>query len=254
MSDVLDFAQHLAEVADRLSMGYFRRDPAARRKFDGTIVTEADEAVERALRTEISAAFPTHAVLGEEEGGPDTQDAPTWIVDPIDGTINFASGVPIWGTLIAHAVDGEVVAGVVSAPALGERYHAVRGGGAYRNGERIGVSAVDDLAEVYLSYGTWRHFEQFGWGGGFERAIRAVRTSRGLGDFWGHMLVASGAVDVMVEPVVAVWDLAPLIVIVEESGGRFTDLNGSRTIAGGSALSTNGRVHEEVLSLFRPNP
>ncbi len=206
--------------------------------------------MERALRSEIAAAYPDDAVLGEESGS--TGTAPRrWILDPIDGTINYDSGVPIWATLIALEVDGEVVAGVASAPALGERYEAARGDGARRNGEPIHVSETDDLAEARIVYTSWRSFAGAGHWEAFERLGRSARWVRGFSDFWGHALVASGRADVMVEPVVNVWDLAPLIVLVEEAGGRLTDLDGTRRIDGGSVLTTNGRLHDQALGFFR---
>lgn len=248
MTDDLDFARYLADLADGISMDAFGK-ARSRRKADGTIVTEADEAVERALRSEIAAAYPDDAVLGEESGA--TGEARRrWILDPIDGTINYDSGIPIWATLIALEADGEVIAGVASAPALGERYEAARGSGAHRNDEPIRVSETDDLADARVVYTDWRSFAPTGHGEAFAELTRSVRWARGFSDFWGHALVASGRADVMVEPVVNVWDLAPLIVLVEEAGGRLTDLDGARRIDGGSVLTTNGRLHADAQALF----
>jgi len=249
----LDFAQHLADIADNVTLDGFARRVAARTKDDGTPVTEADEAAERAMRAEILNTFPDHAVLGEEGG--ETGDGPArWILDPIDGTKNYAAGIPIWGTLIALEVDGEVVCGVISVPALGERYAAARGAGAECNGRPIRVSAVSSLAEARVSYTSFLAFEAYGRGPGWLALSRQAAWSRGFGDCWGHMLVASGRADVMAEPVVSIWDLAPIIVIVEEAGGRFTDLDGNRVIDGGSALSTNGRLHEAALDKLVSGP
>lgn len=249
MTDELDFARHLADVADGISMDAFGK-ARSRTKADGTIVTEADEAVERALRSEVGAAYPDDAVLGEESGATGGAHR-RWILDPIDGTINYDSGIPIWATLIAFEADGEVVAGMVSAPALGERYEAARGNGARRNGEPIRVSETEDLADARIVYTSWGSFTSMGHGEAFEELTRSARWARGFSDFWGHALVASGRADVMVEPVVNVWDLAPLILLVEEAGGRLTDLDGRRRIDGGSVLTTNGRLHDETLRLFR---
>lgn len=248
MSDDLAFARSLANVADAISMDFYGR-ARSRRKPDGTIVTEADEAVERALRDEIASVHPDDAVLGEESGA--TGDAPRrWILDPIDGTINYDSGIPIWATLIALEVADEVTVGVASAPALGERYEAERGGGARRNDEPIHVSEIADLAEARIVYTSWRSFTPTGHAEAFGALARSARWVRGFSDFWGHALVASGRADVMVEPVVNVWDLAPLIVIVEEAGGRLTDLDGNRGIAGGSVLTSNTHLHDEALAFF----
>jgi histidinol-phosphatase len=245
----LRFAHRLADVADEITMRGFVDRVGARMKIDGTPVTEADEAAERALRSEIAKAFPDHAVLGEEEG-PAGSGPTRWILDPIDGTKNYAAGIPIWGTLIALEVEGEVVCGVVSAPALRERYAAARGAGAECNGEPIRVSSVSELPAARITYTSFLSFDDCGRGDAWRRLAGAASWARGFGDFWGHMLVASGRADVMAEPVVNVWDLAPLLVIVEEAGGRFTDLDGSRRIDGGSAVTTNGHLHDAVIDVF----
>jgi histidinol-phosphatase len=249
-SSDLALAMHLADVADPISMRHFRRGPAARTKADGTIVTEADEAVERALRRELASARPDDDVLGEEQGGGRAATHRRWILDPIDGTNNYSWGIPIWGTLIALEEDGALVVGVVSAPALGERYDAARDAGARRNGEPMHVSGVSELKDARVSYGSVESFALHGHMDGFRRLISSARASRGLGDFWGHMLVAAGHIEVMVEPRVNVWDLAPLLVIVEEAGGRLTDIAGSRRVDGGSVLTTNGLLHPAALDCF----
>jgi histidinol-phosphatase len=247
----LAFAHGLADVADDISMRYWRRvDTAVRAKSDGTPVTQADEEIERALRSEIAAAFPDHGVLGEEEGETEGTSGARWILDPIDGTKNYSWGIPIWGTLIALEVDGEIVAGVVSCPGVGERYSAGRGLGATRNGETIHVSetgALSDSRVAFTSVGTFVHQDKLD---GFMRYITLSKHNRGIGDCYGHMLVASGAMEAMVEPRLSAYDLAPLIVIVEEAGGRFTDLRGENTIYGESVVSSNGRVHDAVLEVF----
>jgi histidinol-phosphatase len=250
LSADLEFALHLADVADPIALAGFRR-AAVRTKADGTFVTEADEAVERALRAEIAAAYPDDAILGEEEGfSPARAGSRRWILDPIDGTHNYVWGIPVWGALIALEADGEIVAGVVSAPALGERYDAARGAGARRNRERIRVSEVASLGEARVGHSSINSFARHGYGDGFASLIDAAHTSRGLGDFWGHMLVASGSLDVMVEPVVNVWDVAALLVIVEEAGGRATGLRGEPLIDAGTILTTNGHLHDEAVARF----
>jgi histidinol-phosphatase len=246
----LEFAHHLADVADEITMDGFTRRVAARTKHDGTPVTDADERCERALREEIAAAYPEHAVLGEEEGA-SGDGATRWILDPIDGTSNYASGIPIWGTLVALEARGEIVCGVVSCPALGERFAAASGLGAERNGERIRVSDAGTLDDARVCYTSYRSFDRHGHGDGFRQLCERARWARGFGDCWGHMLVASGRADVMAEAVVNVWDVAPVVLIVEEAGGRFTDLEGGRRIGGGTALSTNGRLHADALALLR---
>lgn len=245
----LAFALHLADVADEISMRHFRRDPASRTKADGTIVTEADEEVETALRSEIRDAYPGHAIFGEE-GGRSGDGTDRWILDPIDGTINFAAGIQVWATLIAFESAGEVLAGVVSAPALAERYEAARGCGSQLNGEAIRVSSRERIEDARLAYTSVRSFRRHGRGEAFDHLERAVKWARGFSDFWGHALVARGSVDIMAEAVINPWDIAPLIVIVEEAGGRMTDLQGRRGIDHGSVLSTNGVLHDAALAAF----
>lgn len=251
----LEFANGLADIADEVSMRYWRRpDTLIRAKTDGTPVTQADEEIERLLREEIASAFPAHGILGEEEPESEGTSGTKWILDPIDGTKNFSWGIPVWGTLIALEVAGEITCGVVSAPALGERYAAGRGLGASRNGEAISVSATDSLAEARVGFTSVDTFIEQGVLEGFVRYVTTARHDRGIGDFYGHMLVASGCLDVMVEPRLNAWDLGPLIVIVEEAGGRFTDIDGVRHIYGQSVVSSNGWVHEAVLELFGDAP
>ncbi len=248
----LGFANGLADIADEISMHYWRRaDTPVRSKADGTPVTQADEEIERVLRKEIAAAFPGHGVLGEEQGEIEGVSGARWILDPIDGTKNFSWGIPVWGTLIALEVDEEIVAGVVSCPAVGERYSAGRGLGATRNGETIHVSKVDDLAKARVAFTSVNSFTEQGRLDRFLRYVEISKHNRGIGDCYGHMLVASGSIDAMVEPRLSAWDLGPLIVIVEEAGGRFTDIDGNNTIYGQSVVSSNGRIHEAVLGVFR---
>jgi histidinol-phosphatase len=248
----LGFANGLADIADEISMHYWRRaDTQVRSKQDGTPVTQADEEIERALRKQIAAAFPDHGVLGEEEGETDGVSGARWILDPIDGTKIFSWGIPLWGTLIALEVEEEIVAGVVSSPAVGERYSAGRGLGATRNGETIRVSDVDDLAEARVGFTSVNSFVDQDRLDEFMRYVNASKHNRGIGDCYGHMLVASGSIDAMVEPRLSAWDLGPLIVIVEEAGGRFTDIEGNNTIYGQSVVTSNGRIHEAVLEVFR---
>ena len=251
----LGFAERLADMADAISTRHFRsRDMAVRSKADGTPVTIADETIERTLRDEIASAYPDHAVLGEEGGMSGEGGRPRWIIDPIDGTKNFSWGIPNWATLIALEVEGDVVCGVVSAPALGERYAAARGAGARRNGEPLRVSGITDLSEARLGYTSADHFARPEFGDRFQELLRSVAHDRGLGDFYGHVLVASGSLDVMLEPDLAPWDMGPLVVIVEEAGGRLTDFAGKRHIYGRSCLTTNGLLHDEVLRIVGGGP
>jgi histidinol-phosphatase len=254
-ADDLALALALADIADAITLPHFRSASlTVDRKSDRTEVTVADRGAEAAIRARLNAARPHHAVLGEEEGLIGPADATSrWIIDPIDGTSNFVKGVPAWATLIALETDGELVVGVCSAPALGRRWWAVRGGGAFADGSPIQVSGIDSIAEAHLSHAGTATFAKFRGEAGHDaitRLARDVWRDRGFGDFWMHMLVAEGAVDIAVEPVVSIWDLAAIQVIVEEAGGQFSNLDGRSGPDGGSALSTNGLLHNRVISYF----
>jgi histidinol-phosphatase len=247
----LRFANELADIADEISMRYFRRTgTAVRAKADGTPVTQADEEIERALRERIAHAYPEHGIFGEEEGAKEGSTDSRWIIDPIDGTKNFSWGIRNWATLIALETSGDIVCGVASAPALDERYSAGRGIGATRNGDPIRVSTISELDAARVGYTSAQEFEVKGYGESFRHLLAQTAHDRGMGDFYGHVLVAAGALDVMVEPRLSPWDLAPLIVIVEEAGGRLTDFSGKAHIYGGSVVTTNGALHEAVLDIF----
>ena len=250
----LALALELADLADAVSMRHFRAaDLHVEHKADATEVTVADRGAEAAMRARLARTRPDHAVLGEEEGLAGAEGARSrWILDPIDGTSNFVRGVPVWATLIALEEDGELVVGVASAPALGRRWWAARGRGAYADGQPIHVSGVGTIADLHLAYSDVGSFDEHGLGPALVQLTRRVWRARGLGDFWMHVLVAEGAFDAAVEPIVSLWDLAALQVIVEEAGGRFTDLAGEPRADGGSACSTNGLVHGEVLAALRP--
>jgi histidinol-phosphatase len=243
----LELALDLARLADGITAARFRAaDLRIDTKPDLTPVTEADRATERALRERLASARVGDAVLGEEYGTTGHGNR-RWILDPIDGTKNFVRGVPVWASLIALEVDGTIVLGVVSAPALGRRWWAARGRGAFADGAAIRVSAVGDVADAHLACDSVSSFHSRGLEAAFLDLERRCWRTRGFGDFWSHVLVAEGACDIAIEPEVALWDLAPLQVIVEEAGGRFTDLDGIARSDGGSAVSTNGLLHEEVL-------
>lgn len=254
MNADLVLALDLADEADAMTLARFRAsDLVVETKPDLTPVSEADLAVEAALRRRLGEARPGHAVLGEEEG--DDPGAGTewqWILDPIDGTKNYVRGVPVWATLIALKHHGRTVVGVVSAPALGRRWWAASGEGAFADGSPIRVSAVGTLGDAMLSYASLSGWEERGLGEAFIGLARRCWRTRALGDFWSHVLVAEGSVDLAVEPEVSLWDLAPLKLIVEEAGGRFTDLAGTPTDDGGSAVSSNGVLHDEIVKILTP--
>ena len=248
----LAFGLELADLADTITRERFQADDLiVETKPDLSPVTEADRAVEQVLRKRIGEERPGHSVVGEEFGADDPGGA-RWILDPIDGTKNYLRGLPVWATLIALEREGRVEVGVVSAPALARRWWAARGEGAFVNGRRIRVSKIADLSAAVLSYASLTSWEQHGLGEQFLSLARSCWRTRGFGDFWSHMLVAEGAADLAVEPEVELWDLAAPQVIVEEAGGRFTDLGGTPTPAGGSVVSTNGLLHDRVLTTLRP--
>jgi histidinol-phosphatase len=252
----LEIALALAESADAVSIDRFRAvDLRVTTKPDRTPVTDADQAVERVVRDGLAAARPDDGIFGEEFG----TDAGTgegarrqWIIDPIDGTANFLRGVPIWGTLIALAVDAVPVLGVVSAPALGQRWWGARGLGAHTaqhggSPRRLQVSGVRELADASLSYNSLPGWDGVGRLEPIVQLTRSVWRARAIGDMWSYMLVAEGAIDIAAEFDLQPYDMAALQPIVEEAGGRFTSVDGEAGPWHGSALATNGLLHEEVL-------
>ena len=244
----LALALRLVDLADGLTTERFGAvDLRVHTKPDLTPVSDADTAVEAALREVLARERPADAVVGEEYGVGGSTGARRWVIDPIDATKNFVRGVPVWATLVALREGDETLVGAVSAPALARRWWAARGRGAWAATagaapRRLSVSAVARLQDASLSYSSLT-----GWGGGFSALCRSVWRTRAYGDFWSHVLVAEGAVDVSAEPEVNEWDLAALHVIVEEAGGRFTDLRGVAGPSGGSVVATNGLLHEQVL-------
>ena len=251
----LALALRLVDDADAITMTrYEAADLRVETKPDLTPVTDADRAVEAAVRRTLDRERPGDGVVGEEYGA-DSRGARRWIVDPVDGTKNFVRGVPVWATLLALQAGDDMLVGVVSAPALGRRWWAARGSGAWRRSgaaavRRCTVSAVSRLADASLSYSSLSGWESGGRLPGFLALARQVWRTRAYGDFWSHLLVAEGGVDVSCEPEVSLWDLAALQVIVEEAGGRFTDLSGRPGPDGGSVVCTNGRLHDEVVALL----
>ena len=252
--DDLSLALALADAADAVSLPRFGAlDLQVETKPDHTPVSDADTATERAIRALLERRRPHDAIVGEEYGESGTGSR-RWIIDPIDGTKNYVRGVPVWGTLIALMESDEVYVGVVTAPALGRRWWASRGQGAWLSvfgdePRRLHVSGVATLADASVAYSSLHGWSQAPGGvDGLLALERRVWRTRGYGDFWQHAMVAEGVVDAAAEPEVSLWDLAPLAVLVEEAGGRFTDLHGRRGPAGGSALSSNGLLHDEILT------
>ncbi|WP_182111709.1 MULTISPECIES: histidinol-phosphatase [unclassified Actinotalea] len=251
--DDLRLAHVIADQVDALTMSRFKaQDLQVDTKPDTTPVTDADRRAEEIVRSQLARTRPRDAVVGEEMA--DTGHGPRrWVIDPIDGTKNFVRGVPVWATLIALVDQGEVVLGVVSAPALGKRWWAALGSGAWTGkslaaASRLHVSQVTRLEDASLSYSSLSGWEDEGRLDAFLDLTRAVWRTRAYGDFWSYVLVAEGAVDVATEPELALHDMAALVPIVTEAGGRFTDLAGTPGPFGGSAVVTNGALHDQVLA------
>ncbi len=245
----LAFANELADAAAEIALEVFARGFEVRTKPDLSPVTEADLAIEARLRELLADRFPDDAVLGEEGGLHGAPDAGrTWVLDPIDGTKNFASRIQIWATLIALTIDGEPVLGLASAPAIGERYQAVTGSGATLNGRAIRASAVADLAQATVCASGIHSFVDTPLEASFLGIARRAYRARGFGDFWGHMLVARGSAEAMIEPELRVWDWAAVAVIAREAGARVTTFDGSPLADGSSVLTTNGLLHDELVA------
>ena len=255
--DDLRLAHVIADQVDGLTMSRFRaQDLTVETKPDTTPVTDADRGAEEVVRSQLARTRPRDAVVGEEMGTTG-HGSRRWVVDPIDGTKNFVRGVPVWATLIALLDGDDVVLGVVSAPALGQRWWAAVGSGAWSGkslaaATRLHVSGVDRLEDASLSYSSLSGWEEEGGLDGFLDLTRSVWRTRAYGDFWSYVLVAEGAVDIAAEPELALHDMAALVPIVTEAGGTFTSVRGEPGPFGGSALATNGRLHEQVRDVLGP--
>lgn len=251
LRQLLDFAVGLAREAGEITNQYFNGSFVTERKADRSFVTNADREAETFLRTAISKAFPTDGILGEEEGERVGPSGRRWIVDPIDGTYSFVHGVPLYAVLIGLEIDGEAVLGAVNLPALHEVVYAARGLGCFWNGEPARVSTTTSLPEALLLCTDFGTCEKHGFGSAAEILQRSVNARRTWGDAYGHLLVATGRADIMLDPVMNVWDCAALLPIIEEAGGRFTDWQGRSTIHGGNAISTNALLFEQVMDVIR---
>jgi histidinol-phosphatase len=249
---VLEAALDAARTAGAIALRYFRSDIRVMRKADQTPVTRADHEAEVAIVERLRPEFPDVGFLGEEFGAQGSQSR-RWIVDPIDGTKNFVRGIPYWATLLALEEDGEVTLGVVYSPATGELFWARRGQGAWVDGVPLRVSPVDRLGEamlVHSSLNLLRPLDEGRCWDGFVRLVEATDRQRGFGDYFGYTFVLRGQAELMLEADVKAWDIAPFKVLFEEAGGRFTDFAGRPTIYSGSALASNGSLHDEALALL----
>ena len=259
LSERLDFAVRAAIEAGGVTMHYFRSPSlAVDAKPDKSPVTRADKEAEELLREHIAMEFPDDGIVGEEFGVQDGSSEYTWYLDPIDGTQSFIRGIPLFGTMVGLEAGGEAVAGVIVFPALKEMVFAGKGLGAWwcddlspRDRKKASVSKVSRLSEACLSTNSASGFERIGKEAAYRKLSGAARVNRGYPDCYGHYLVATGRIEIMIDPVVNAWDNAPLKPIMEEAGGRFTDLDGNATIHGGSGISSNGPMHDEVVAMFK---
>jgi histidinol-phosphatase len=249
----MEFASDVARAAGAVALRHFGKGIAVERKADRTPVTAADREAEDLIRGRIEAAYPRDGILGEERGEKPGTSGRRWIIDPIDGTKSFIQGVPLFGVIIGLEGPEGAEGGAVYMPALDELVCAARGEGTWWNGRRARVSAVSDLAEACVVYTSLRNFDAGppGARAAWARISSATRIQRGWGDCYGHVLVATGRAEVMLDPLLNPWDCAPFPVILEEAGGSFTDWGGNRTFRGGSGISTNGRLYERIRALLK---
>ena len=249
LEELLTFATQAAWDAGRVTLGYFQTDLEVETKADSSPVTIADKTAENLLRKMIKARFPEDGLVGEEHGVEEGTTGRRWIVDPIDGTKAFVAGVPLYGTMVGIEIEGEPVVGVVNLPALGEMVNAARGLGCWWNGKRARVSNVDKVEDALVIVTEHKSFAKHK-PGVADGLVERARLVRGWGDCYGYVMVATGRAEVMLDPVMAVWDCAALAPIMEESGGTFTTWSGERTIWGEEAVATNGVLYEEVMGLI----
>jgi len=247
--ELLNFAVELSRQAGAITLEYFLRDPEISTKADGSFVTIADRNAERFMREQIRATFPEDGIVGEEEGDVTGSSGRRWILDPIDGTFAFVHGVPFYGVLIGLEVDDKMSLGVVNIPALNEVVYAAIGMGCFWNGKPTRVSDTNRLDDALVLCTDFMACRRYGFEAATERVTSRAKTNRTWGDCYGYVLVATGRADVMLDPVMNLWDCAALKPILEEAGGTFTDWTGSATASGGNAIATNGKLFEEVMTL-----
>lgn len=253
MSEELQFALDVCRKAGKIAMEYFDQDIAVEEKSDGTPVTAADKQCERLIRQLIAEKFPEDLLLGEEEGGSDAplKEGRRWIIDPIDGTYNYARAVPIFSTLLALEKNGEIILGVVYNPALDEMFWAEKGLGAFKNGKQIKVSEISELKDSQFNFGAPNRIRKFGLWDGFTEIVERTARQRGFGDYIAFAHVFEGKAEAHLEVGLKAWDLAPMKIIVEEAGGQFSDLSGGKSVYTGSCLVTNGLVHSQFLGILK---
>lgn len=247
--DLLHFALDAVWQAGRITLGHFQTAVSVQQKADNSPLTIADQQAEQKLRQLIKAAYPDHGIKGEEFADSEANSAYTWIIDPIDGTKSFVCGVPIYANLLALMDSEKALIGIMNFPALNETIYAVRGGGCFWNGRLATVSQTKDLKDAVLLTSGLHYFKekQAAW----DRLIKATYFQRTWGDAYGYALVATGRADVMVDPAMALWDIAPLQLIMEEAGGTLTDWQGTPTIYNEESIGTNGRLLNQVLQIIK---
>jgi histidinol-phosphatase len=245
-----DAARDAAEQAGKFALQYFDRDIAVEWKADQSPVTMADRGSEDLLRRTLLGQFPTDGFLGEEFGATPGTSGYRWIIDPIDGTRSFVRGIPIWACMIGLEFKGDLIAGVVSLPAMKQTFHALRGAGAYRDERRIHVSDVAELGRAHVYYSSISWFKKAGREREFLDLVHRTERQRGFGDFYGFMMVAQGSGEIMVEHGVHPWDLGAIVPIVEEAGGKLTAWDGKLDIARPDVLASNGVLHEQALRII----
>lgn len=249
-SDFLNFALDAAWQAGRVTLGHFQTGVVVQRKADNTPLTIADQQAEQKLRQLIEQYWPDHNIIGEEYGRTQHNSPYTWVCDPIDGTKSFMCGVPLYANLVALLKDNEPILGVINFPALNEMVYAVRGGGCFWNGRPAQVTTTQKLEDAVVLCSDLDTFAQYGRAQKWQKLIDASYVQRTWGDAYGYALVATGRADVMVDPIMALWDIAPLQVILEEAGGTLTDWAGEATIHHEESIATNGRLLGEVLQVI----
>ena len=248
-ADILEEATDIAERGARIALSYFRQALLIESKADGSPVTVADKKTEEAIRLDLAKAFPDHGIVGEEFGHEASDRRFVWTIDPIDGTRSFIHGIPLFGTLISLLEDGEPVVGVAVMPALDETYVAAKGMGAFYDGLPLRVSSTQSLAGAFVSVGDSTAFETAG-RGDYQRALlKESGLVRGYTDCFGHLLVLRGAIDAMVDPVVSIWDIAPLICLIQEAGGVYFGFDGEASLRNTSFITCNPALKTQLLGL-----
>lgn len=251
LEELLEFAERLARDAGSIALSYFGKNPQREQKPDGSIVTIADREAEQRMRRRIEERYPGDGIVGEEFGVRRGSSGRRWIIDPIDGTFAYAHGVPLFGVLVGAEIDGEAAVGVAHMPVLDEMVAAAKGFGCRWNGRRAKTSAIASVGAALIVCGDFHACDMHGFGEAAQRLQAAAQERRGWGDCYGHILVATGRAEIALDPIMSIWDCAALAPIVQEAGGTFTDWRGRSTIDGGSGISTNGALFNDVMKLVR---